>query len=235
MRQKEAPRLYGGNGNGIAVAPVSQVQLPGDPEPPRRRRSAGHTVGWLLVIVVAGILFAALYLSKGSPGSPALVTTRALAAGDRITAGDLTVADVGVPGVATIPGSRLAAVVGERASGPLAAGSILSPSSLASGPELAAGQEGIALALNPDQAAQGILAVGQGVLVVGQLTTSGGLQPATPVSAPAQVLAISAGPANSGKVLVDLALTQADAAAVSAAMATPQGVRLVVLAGAANG
>ena len=101
-----------------------------------------------------------------------------------------------------------------------------SPSSVAPGPQLARGEVGIALALDPDRAAQGILAAGQSVLIVGQQAGS-----ALPLSVPARVLGIVPGSSTSPKVVVDLALTnQADAGSVAAAFVTPTGVRLVVVA-----
>jgi hypothetical protein len=226
-------------GNYAPAAPANGRVDPGQQvfgEAPAKRGRPGRNLVWVLVILVAALAGAAVFASGRGPGQPVLVTTHALAAGDIVQASDLTVDNVKAPGTSTIDGSRMVAVVGERATGPLAAGTILSPSSVTAAPQVANDQVGIALALNPDQAAQGILVVGRSVLIVGQLATSGSGQ-VTAVAAPATVLAISAGAANSGKVLVDLALTNpTDAVNVSAAMASAQGVRLIVLSqAAANG
>jgi hypothetical protein len=146
--------------------------------------------------------------------------------GDTVRSSDLTVVDIGATGAAaTIPETRRSTIVGQKVTGPMAAGTLLSPSSVAPGPQLAPGEVGIALALDPDRAAQGILAAGQLVLIVGQQAGS-----ALPLSVPARVLGILSGSSTSPKVVVDLALTnQADAGAVAAAFVAPAGVRLVVV------
>jgi hypothetical protein len=149
-----------------------------------------------------------------------------MAPGGTIRSSDLTVVDLkATGGAATILATRRSAIVGQQVTGPMAAGTLLSPSSVAPGPQLAPGEVGIALALDPDRAAQGILAAGQSVLIVGQQAGS-----ALTLSVPARVLGILAGSATSPKVVVDLALTnQADAGSVAAAFVTPAGVRLVVV------
>lgn len=230
MRRMQTPQGVATNG----AASVQQLPPAQTPPPPARWSRRSEAL-WVLVLLATALVGFAIFQSGRQPGTPVLVTTQALQAGDIITSSDLTTSAVKATGAATIPGSQLSSVVGERATGPLAAGTILSRSSVSSAPAVRPGQAGIALALTPDQAAQGILAVGQTVVVLGQVPPSGSSS-ATPVSAQAVVLSVSAGPANSGKVLVDLVLANpAQAAALSAAVATPQGVRLVVLPGGANG
>jgi pilus assembly protein CpaB len=225
VRRMQTPQGVATNG----AAPVQQSAAP-----PTQRRSRREAL-WVLVLLATALVGYAIVQGGRSPGIPVLVTTRALQAGDTIKSSDLTTSAVKASGAATIPGSRLSSVVGERAAGPLAAGTILSPSSVSSAPAVGPGQAGIALALTPDQAAQGILAAGQSVVILGQVSSAGSSS-ATPMAAQAVVLSVSPGPANSGKVLVDLVLANpAQASAVSAAVATPQGVRLVVLPGGANG
>jgi len=150
-----------------------------------------------------------------------------MAPGDTVKDSDLTVVDIkATGGAATIPATRRSTIVGEQVTGPMAAGTLLSPSSVAPGPQLGPGEVGIALALDPDRAAQGILAAGQLVLILGQQPGS-----ALPLSVPARVLGILPGSSTSPKVVVDLALTnQANAGAVAAAAVAPAGVRLVVVA-----
>src|SRR5207237_5852346 len=94
----------------------------------------------------------------------------------------------------------------------LSAGALLSPASVSSSPGLAPGEVGMALALDPDQAATGILAVGQSVLIVGQASGGGGQAP-TRLAAPARILSILPSSSLSGKVVVDLALDSTAAAA----------------------
>lgn len=221
MRRMQTP-TQGAPTNG--AVPVHQLV------PPPVQRSRRSRAWAALALLATGLLGLAIFETGQAPGAPVVVTARALQAGETITSADLTTTAVKASGVATIPGSRLSSVVGERATGPLASGTILSPASVSSAPAVGPGQAGIALALTPDQAAQGILAAGQSVVVLGQVTS--GTPSPTPVSAPAVVLGVTPGPANSGKVLVDLVLANpAQASAISAAVATPQGVRLVVLPG----
>jgi len=201
--------------------------------PGRRRLSVAPRGGierrkaaWL-AIVVASVVIGGVALSRGGAATtPVLAAAHQMAPGDTVKESDLTVVDLkATGGAAPIPAARRSAVVGQQVTGPMAAGTLLSPSSVAPGPQLGPGEVGIALALDPDRAAQGILAAGQSVLIVGQQAGS-----ALPLSAPARVLGILSGSSTSPKVVVDLALTnQADAGAVAAAFVTPAGVRLVVV------
>ena len=196
----------------LGVSPRSGIE---------RRKAA-----WV-AIVVASVVIGGVALSRGGAATtPVLAAAHQMAPGDTVKGSDLTVVDLkATGGAATIPATRRSAVVGQQVTGPIAAGTLLSPSSVAPGPQLAPGEVGIALALDPDRAAQGILAPGQSVLIVGQQAGS-----AIPLSVPARVLGIFSGPPTSPKVVVDLALTnQADAGAVAAAFVTPAGVRLVVV------
>jgi hypothetical protein len=71
---------------------------------------------------------------------------------------DLTVVNIKASGgAATIPATRRSSIVGQQVTGPIAAGTLLSPSSVAPGPQLGPGEVGIAPALDPDRAAQGSL------------------------------------------------------------------------------
>jgi hypothetical protein len=186
-----------------------------------RRKAA-----WVAIVVASVVIGGVALAGRGGPSTPVLAAAHAMAPGDTVRSSDLTVLDIrATGGAATIPAARRSAVVGQQVTGPMAAGTLLSPSSVAPGPQLGPGEVGIALALDPDRAAQGILAAGQSVLIVGQQAGSG-----LPLSVPARVLGILAGSSTSPKVVVDLALTnQADAGAVAAAFVAPAGVRLVVV------
>lgn len=205
--------------------------------------SASHPTGrrgrraLAIALIVGPVVLGGILLSGSSSTGPAvLAAAHALSPGQRLGADDLTTVHVRVtgPGVATIPASQRDAIVGQRVTGPLAAGTILSPAAVAPNSGLAPGQVGMALALEPDQAAQGILASGDTVMLVGQVAPAGGA--ATPVQVNGRVLAVLPGPTDSGKVIVDLALgSPADANALAEAEGSTQGVRVVVLTGGGNG
>jgi len=181
---------------------------------------------WAAIVVASVVIGGVVLAGGGGATTPVLAAARELAPGATVKASDLTVVNIKASGgAATIPATRRSSIVGQQVTGPIAAGTLLSPSSVAPGPQLGPGEVGIALALDPDRAAQGILAVGQSVLIVGQQAGS-----VLPLSVPARVLGILPGSSTSPKVVVDLALTnEAAAGAVSAAFVTPAGVRLVVL------
>jgi hypothetical protein len=223
----DKPRTYpfGPAQNGLAP------DLPGalDGAPPRA--GGGRKMAAVALIVGTAVIGGIVLAGSRSPGRPVLAAAHALALGETIGPSDLTTVQVKTTGasVATIPASQRGAVLGERVTGPLAAGSILSPSSVAQGAQLPAGEVGLALALTPDQAAQGILSAGDAVVIVGQAPQAGSAL-ATPLAVNAKAFNISPGPADSGKVIVDLVLTSpADASAVAAAATSTQGVRLVVV------
>ena len=213
--------------SGSQPAPSNgRADLPG----PRHHGAAApggidrRKVVWV-AIVVASVVIGGVALSRGGGATTSvLAAAHQMAPGDTVKDSDLTVVDIkATGGAATIPATRRSTIVGEQVTGPMAAGTLLSPSSVAPGPQLGPGEVGIALALDPDRAAQGILAVGQSVLIMGQ---SG----AVPLSVPARVLGITPGSSTSPKVVVDLALTsRADAGAVAASAVTPAGLRLVVV------
>jgi hypothetical protein len=190
---------------------------------------------WVAVVVVPAILGALLLANAGGQGIPVLAAAHALSTGSVVRASDLVTVQITARGshVATMPASERSLVIGKTATGPLSPGQLLSPSSISSGPQLGPNEVGLALALSPDQAAQGILAVGQSVLIVSGQSQGGSGQG---LSVPARVLGILSTAAGSSQVVVDLAIDMpAQVGAVSAAAASTTGVRLVVLPGSGNG
>jgi hypothetical protein len=181
---------------------------------------------WAAIVIASVVIGGVVLAGGGGATTPVLAAAHELAPGATVKASDLKVVNLKASGAAaTIPATRRSSIIGQQVTGPMAAGTLLSPSSVAPGPQLGPGEVGVALALDPDRAAQGILAVGQSVLIVGQQAGS-----VLPLSVPARVLGILPGSSTSPKVVVDLALTnQAAAVAVSAAFVTPAGVRLVVV------
>jgi hypothetical protein len=229
----DKPRTYpfGPAQNGLAP------DLPGTLDGAPSSVGGGRKMAAVALIVGSAVIVGIVLASSTSPGRPVLAAAHALSLGDTIGPSDLTTVQVKTTGgsVATIPATQRGAVLGERVTGPVSAGTILSPSSVAQGTQLPAGEVGLALALSPDQAAQGILSAGDAVLIVGQVPAGVGTNLSTPLATSAKVLNVSAGPANSGKVIVDLVLTSpADASAVAAADTSTQGIRLVVVSGGSH-
>ena len=156
--------------------------------PPTRRRPALLVLA--LLLVVAGALGTASAVSRAGHRVAVLVLSRDVPEGAVITSADLTTADVSSSGLASIPASAAATVVGERATVALLAGTLLTHSALASGPALAPGEEVVGLALRSGQLPAEGLAVGDHVSVIltaapGQAAPSG---PATSGAGPGSVL-----------------------------------------------
>lgn len=205
-------------------------------------RGAGHTHGndpratarrrkllAVAMVVVPAIVVALILAGKQGSGTSALAATHDLQPGSVIGVGDLMTVQVSVVGghVATVPANDRASLIGKTVAGPVSAGQLLTPSSIASVPELGANEVGMALALSPDQAAEGILEVGQSVLIV-----SGQAQAGQGLSVPARVVGLLPPASSTSQVVVDLAIEAPNQAGqVAAAAASTAGVRLVVLPG----
>ena len=225
---------------------VRDDRFAGPPQPASRGRRTDRLRGqvqnlsrrkavWVALVLVPTVVVGLALARASGPGESVLAAARGLQPGDVISDRDLKDVFVKATGVALIPASERGSLVGKQVVGSLSAGALLSPASVSSGPGLVPGEVGMALALDPDQAATGILAVGQSVLIVGQASGGGGQAP-TRLAAPARILGILPSSSLSGKVVVDLALASpADAGPVAAAVASASGVRLVVLPGAGRG
>ena len=144
--------------------------------PPARRRPA--LVVLALLLVVAGALGTASAVSRAGHRVSVLALAREVPEGAQLTAADLTTVDVASSGLASIPASAAASVIGERATVPLLAGTLLTRSALATGPALAPGEEVVGVALRSGQLPAEGLSVGDHVSVVltaapGQAAPSG--------------------------------------------------------------
>jgi hypothetical protein len=126
-----------------------------------------------LLVVGSALVFATVWARAGS-GERVLVLSRSVDAGHVLTSSDLR--DVRVSsgdGVATVPASSEASVVGRTVAVPLAEGSLLNPSALGSGRALRSGEAVVGLALKPGMFPPG-LAAGDHVRVVDTTATSRG-------------------------------------------------------------
>jgi len=201
-----------------------------DARPPRRRRPLLAVVAALLVIGF-GLAGAELYLA-GTQRVSVLVVRSAIPEGSPLTASDLGVVQlVPGPGVGWVAATEEAQVVGRVASVPLLAGQLLTPASIATGPDLPRGDATVGVTVGADQAPVAQLAPGAEVEVV----ATGGQGTAAPragASLATGVLVTVADVGTSGSsgsgAAVSIAVPSADAAAVAAAAASGN-VSLVVL------
>src|SRR5579859_3779176 len=104
-----------------------QAATPAPSARPGRRRNWALAVIGGLVVVLCAIGFAAGWAHAGDR-QPVLALARPVAAGQVLTAADLTVVRAGVSGpVSLVPASQEPSVVGRPVAVPLPAGTLLAP------------------------------------------------------------------------------------------------------------
>jgi hypothetical protein len=136
-----------------------------------RRRQVRWIVAGVLLVAGSALVFATVWARAGS-GEHVLVLSRSVDAGHVLTSSDLREARVSSgDGVATVPASSEASVVGRTVAVPLAEGSLLNPSALGSGRALRSGEAVVGMALKPGMFPPG-LAPGDHVRVVDTTSTS---------------------------------------------------------------
>jgi hypothetical protein len=214
--------------NGRAAAPT--------PSAPRgRRRNWALAVIGGLVVVICAIGFAAGWAHAGDR-QPVLALVRPVAAGQVLTAADLTVVRAGVSGpVSLVPASQEPGVLGHPVAVPLPAGALLAPGDVGL-PVLGAGQQELGVALKPGQYPPD-LSAGQTVNVLstpapsaaGSSSSSSSPGAALPVGQ-AVVLAVDPS-ATAGVTVVELRLSQNAAPQVAAVAATGQISLAMITAG----
>jgi SAF domain-containing protein len=219
------------------VASVSPLQHRPAPSPPQGAANATGRVGRRnvpllgvgVVLVVVGALGSAALRSTAAERVPVLVVARPVTAGSVVTDADLRETELSpAPGVATVPAAERKKIVGRRAAAPLAEGTVLAESQLASGARLASGE-----ALVPLSLARGRVPaeVGPGdrvaVMVSGATTPQGEGSAGSGVLAEGRVLSVR--PDASDATVVSLVVDEKAAAVVMAA-AGGGGIGLVLLA-----
>jgi hypothetical protein len=159
-RSRRAPAVAGA---AQATARVRQLEAPTNSGPGRRR--PWLALGSLLLVILCAV--AGAELARRAEGrTSVLVLARRVAAGEPITAKDLTVAAVSAPnGVLVVPATSAPQVVGRQAATTLAAGALLVPSDLSVGPLLLPGTALVGASLAPDEM-PAALAPGENVLCV---------------------------------------------------------------------
>jgi hypothetical protein len=193
-----------------------------------RRRSGPLAAAGVLLVAGCALAFALTWLRAGDR-APVLAVSRTVAAGQVITAGDLTTARVSADGpVSLIPSSQEAAVVGHTAATALPAGSLLTAGDIGAAPP-GTGQALLGVAVKagqfpPDLAAGDtvdVLATPAGPSAGGSGGAGSSAQAALPVGR-AVVVSVSTQQAAPGTVVVELQVSQDAMPQVAAAAATGQ-------------
>jgi len=217
-------------------AASGQAAVPVPAGPRGRRRNWALAVTGGLVVVVCAIGVAAGWAHAGDR-QPVLALTRPVAAGQVLTAADLTVVRAGVSGpVSLVPASQEPAMVGHPVAVPLPAGALLAPGDVGL-PALAAGQQELGVALKPGQYPPD-LSAGQTVDVLSTPAPSAAGSSSATSSSPgaalpmgqAVVLAVDPS-ATAGETVVELRLSQNAVPQVAAVAAAGQVSLATIAAG----
>lgn len=223
----EPPHAAGGAGG--YGSPTTRPVPPGarthDRLPPRPRRwqPARAAAGVLLMLASAAV--AGALVLQANDTVEVLTVVRDIPAGGVISAHDLTVADLGGSGVAAIPASAAAQVVGQTATTNISRGTLLAASMLARDPVPATGQLAVGLALKSGAMPVDELTAGSAVRVFRVQSSNGSDESATqavqdPIMVDeAQVLSVKPDE-TSGQWLVTLVVDADSAAEVAQGAAT---------------
>ena len=185
----------------------------------------------LAVILIVGLslVFMLLYTSAGDRRA-VFAVARAVAAGNVITAADLTEARVSVdPALRPIPVSRRSEVVGRAAGVDLVPGTLLTRAHIADGPVVASGRSVVGLSLKAGQYPAGVR-VGDTVLLVRSSSNNAAgstTGPVPVVQVRGEVLAVESSTSSSSAAVVSVAVDGAEAPALAVAAAAGQ-VSLVI-------
>ena len=182
------------------------------------RRNPVFLVGGGLLVVVTALAFMWVQL-RSDQSVAVLAATRPVAAGQVITAGDVTAVTV-VPDarIRLVAASQANSVVGRTAAVPLVAGALLSPDQIGPAAWPAAGEAVVALPLKPGRIPAGIAPGARvQVLVVAASTATGADTGPPPQGRLATVVEVARDVDASGTVVVSLLLRASDAPAVASA------------------
>jgi hypothetical protein len=151
----------------------SSARSAGDrlPRPPGRRRPGLAVIAVLLIVLGAAV--AGLLALRIDERVPVLVARHQISVGQRIDAGDLSVARMASEGVNVIPADRAADVIGRYASQQIASGRLLDAGMLNTSGLLTPGQAAVGVALQPGRFPAGGLETGDIVQVVRSVDGAG--------------------------------------------------------------
>ena len=198
---------------------------------PRQWRRSMLALG--VTLAGLGVLAGGFVFTSFAHQRQVLEVTADVAAGQRITAADLTPASISAgSGLRVIPAGQQSQVVGLVAAVGLRAGTLLVPADLTSVTVPGPGQQLVPVALHTDQLPASGLTSGQEVLVTpvpGANGSQGSAQPALSGPLPARVYQVGAADQD-GNVVVDLIVAKGQGPKVAAQASTGQ-VALVITPG----
>lgn len=187
--------------------------------PPKLRRRPGLVAASLVLVTVGAVVAAWVTTAVGNT-VPVVAVRTDVARGEMIAAEDLTVVRIGIdPALSTIAGEDLDAIVGMRAASDLAAGGLVTAGSVTDEAIPATGESVVGISLSAAQRPARDLRPGDRVRVVSTPREGDDPPVQTPATVPATVVATLLVP-ETGEVVVDVSVPQAQAAALVAAAAT---------------
>lgn len=208
--------------------PAEGPQRPGEPAaaapeafaPPPKLRRRPALVAVSIVLVALGSLLAAWVTTAVGDTHEVLAARVDVARGQVITADDLTVVRISLdPALSTIAGAQAGAVVGMRAAVDLPAGGLVTAGSVTDEDVPAAGESVVGIALSAAQMPGRELRPGDRVRVVSTPRPGDDPPVQTPAAVPVVVVSTRS-VSETGAVVVDVSVPQAQAAGLVAAAAT---------------
>ncbi|MFJ2745427.1 SAF domain-containing protein [Streptomyces sp. NPDC087440] len=194
----------------------------------RRRRPAMAALG--VALVAAGGLGGFLAYQETGHRTPVLAVARAVQAGNVIKDGDVVVASVALdPALKPVKAADRKSVVGKRAAAALVPGALLAQGQVTDRALVQAGEQLVGIGLKPAQLPASRLSPGDAVLVVStpseaaraaQDATGKGAAVRSPKTVAARVVRVGDRAANTGDVVVDVAVPAADGPSLAAQAAT---------------
>jgi Flp pilus assembly protein CpaB len=186
-----------------------------------------------LAVVLAGGLFGAIALARVADRSPVLALAMPIERGEMLTDEHLRIVNVAVDELLPLVSADYrGALVGQTATGPLPAGSLVTRDQFSDGPQVPAGSSVVGLALQPGEYPIAALMPGDRVEVVRTPDATGarsdGGSGASVLTEDAEVYAVGALSETSVGLMVSLTVPQDSGPAIAAAAAEGR-VRLVLV------
>lgn len=200
--------------------------LPGAPDlvaSPARARRRPLLVAAGVVAVCLGALVSVWAYTSTSTTQQVIAVREQVGRGQVIKAGDLVAVRTSIdPALRTLPVSKSATVVGQRAATDLLPGSLLTPAAISPALVPAQGRSVVGLALSSAKMPAAILAPGDAVRVVSTPPTGApvGATQGAPVEVEARVVAVAPAPDVPGTSIVNVEVDAEAAGALAARAAT---------------
>jgi hypothetical protein len=191
-----------------------------------RRARPGMIALALSITAIGGLVAAGLWVQTGHR-TGVLAVSKQLQAGQVVSAQDVVVADISLdPAVTTIPAGAESQIIGQRATTTLYPGALLQASDLSKQPVMTAGDQVVSIHLAQAQVPATPLVPGEELDIVYtpsssavDTTTTTTSTSAPPTTVPVTVVQVGS-PDSSGDVMVDVACSSQQAAALAAQAST---------------